>query len=512
MDSDFGAQPAVMTLDARDLLPADHSAFEFIETVKQFDMSGFAAAYREDGRGRPPFDPRVMLALIMYCRSKGIMSGRDVAAACYDDLGARVITGNRYPDRSTVDRFLGTHRDAIRGLLAQTVRLGHAVGLVDLSVVAGDGTYLLANAAMGATVDEAGLVAQIVELERQLADAEAAWLPSADADPAALPPTLFGEDEQAPVGWSPSGDVKARRRMHAVHGKLCTRRRALQHLRSHPNTAVTDWEDRLRGDEARVVRCAERLEHTRAGAQANLDRRQTAQAAGVRIRGTKPVPVDQHIRVRQAQQAFATATARAQATATSRPTTTRVNTTDPTSKIMPGKRDGFDQRHNVQALACTNQFIIAITTHNSPNDKQALAPLLKRARANLDLAGITDPIGTALFDAGYASEANFTADLPVKRLLVAVEKEARQTGRLRDGTSTAAKAWAVMATTFDNPDTRTLYKRRGGIVEPVFAQLFNRFGTAINHRDDNVDTELHLWATTHNILKINRRRRATAGP
>jgi hypothetical protein len=224
------------------------------------------------------------------------------------------------------------------------------------------------------------------------------------------------------------------------------------------------------------------------------------------------VSVNQYIRVRQAEQASATATARVQATAASRPTTTRVNTTDPTSKIMPGKNDGFDQRHNVQALACTNQFIIAITTHASPNDKQALVPLLSRARANLDAAGITDPIGTALFDAGYASEANFTADLPVKRLLVAVEKEARQTGRLRDGTSTAANTWAVMATNFDDPDNRTVYKRRGGIVEPVFAQLFNRFGTATSHRGANVNTELHLWATTHNILKINRRRRATAGP
>jgi transposase len=510
MDSDFGTQPAVMSLDARDLLPSDHSAFEFVEVVQQLDMSAFVAAYRDDGRGRPPFDPRVMLALIMYCRSKGIMSGRDVAAACYDDLGARMITGNRYPDRSTVDRFLGTHRAAIRGLLAQTVRLGNTVGLVDVSVVAGDGTYLLANAAMGATVDEAGLVTQIAELERQLAAAEAAWLQSADVDvdPAAAP-NLFGEDDQAPARWSRSGDVKAWRRMRAVHGKLRTRRRALEHLRAHPNTAVTDWEDRLRSDEARVVRCAERLEQTTAAAQANLDRRQAAEAAGVRIPGTKPVPVDQHFRVRQAKQALATATARAKATAASRPTTTRVNTTDPASKIMPGKHDGFDQRHNVQALACANQFIIAITTHSSSNDKQALVPLLRHARANLDAAGITNPIGTALFDAGYASEANFTADLPVNLLLVAVEKEARQTERLRDGASTAAKAWAVMATGFDDPDNRTVYKRRSGIVEPVFAQLFNRFGTAINHRGANVDVELHLWAATHNITKINRRRRAT---
>ena len=287
MDSDFGGQPAALALDVRDLLPRDHAAYVFIETVKQLDMSAFVAAYREDGRGRPPFDPRVMLALIMYCRSKGLMSGRDVAAACFDDLGARMITGNRYPDRSTVDRFLKTHSAAIVGLLAQTVRLGVEVGLVDLSVVAGDGTYLVANAAMGATLDEAGLVAQIAELEQQLATAEAAWHQSLDGDVAA-PPILFGPDDEAPPGWSPSGDLKAYRRMRTLHIKLCRRRRAEQYLRSHPNTAVTDWRDRLRSDEARVLRNQQRLEQARADAKANIERRQAAEAAGVRLPGPKP--------------------------------------------------------------------------------------------------------------------------------------------------------------------------------------------------------------------------------
>jgi hypothetical protein len=42
-----------------------------------------------------------------------------------------------------------------------------------------------------------------------------------------------------------------------------------------------------------------------------------------------------------------------------------------------------------------------------------------------------------------------TADLPVTALLVAVEKEARQTGRLQDDTSTAKPAWHNMAERFD---------------------------------------------------------------
>ena len=60
--------------------------------------------------------------------------------------------------------------------------------------------------------------------------------------------------------------------------------------------------------------------------------------------------------------------------------------------------------------------------HDNPIDVGALHPLLKACCANLDAIGITRAIGTALFDAGYASEANFTADCEAS-LLVAMHNE-----------------------------------------------------------------------------------------
>jgi transposase len=123
--SDQGKQCEMRVLDVQDLLPAGHVAFEFQALVGQLDLSAFEAVYRADGRGRPPFDPRLMLTLILYCRSKGIMTGRAIAAACRDDVGARMITGNRYPQRSTVDRFIKTHARALKGLLSQTIQNAH---------------------------------------------------------------------------------------------------------------------------------------------------------------------------------------------------------------------------------------------------------------------------------------------------------------------------------------------------------------------------------------------------
>jgi hypothetical protein len=183
---------------------------------------------------------------------------------------------------------------------------------------------------------------------------------------------------------------------------------------------------------------------------------------------------------------------------------------------MPLKKGGFDQLYNAQAIAGKHQVIYAIATHDNPTDTGALHPMLAAARANLDAAGLYDPISKALFDAGYASDGNFTTPAEAE-LYVAITKEARQTGRLRDGNTPQAMkpSWQQMAARLDTPQGKALYKRRAGIIEPVFAQLFARLGRDLHYRDTKVDLELHLWAATHNLLKAIRaqaRRAATTPP
>ena len=84
---------------------------------------------------------------------------------------------------------------------------------------------------------------------------------------------------------------------------------------------------------------------------------------------------------------------------------------------MPLKKGGFDQLYNLQALAGRGQVIFAIGTHPGTAGTTALHLLLAAGTANLAAAGITGRIGKALFDAGYASEDNFTPlpGKPVRR-------------------------------------------------------------------------------------------------
>jgi len=47
----------LMAPSVADWLPAGHLAWFVLDTVKELDLSGFYASYREDGRGGATYEP-----------------------------------------------------------------------------------------------------------------------------------------------------------------------------------------------------------------------------------------------------------------------------------------------------------------------------------------------------------------------------------------------------------------------------------------------------------------------
>jgi transposase len=508
-------QSYLLPPDVRDWLPPDHLAWALLDLAGEMDLSAFTGWYRADGQGRPAYHPAMMVALACYCYCKGIRSSRAIEAATFDDLGARVICGNLHPDHSTTARFLDRHQAGVKGLVAWSVTACAREGLVTVDVVAGDGTKIRASASKAANATVAGLNKQIAGLE-ELIDAEVAgWIAAARAEDIVQGSLPAGGDHDEPGGGDEPGPGRGRKRTAAT---LARRRDARDRLaaseQARQDEADAAGTGRTAKLEARAARAAAIAGTEAAAADARAADWEQRAAAGSR-RGPAPAAAGASARVAAARHRAARAAgklAAAKAEPAAPLTPGKINATDPSSAMMPAKNGGFGQHYNVQALAGKRQVIYAITTHPSPADTAALHPLLAAARATLDTAGITAKFGTILFDAGYASDANFTAPCEGD-LHVAITREARQTGRLQDGwqRTTTKPSWQQMAAKLAADEGKTLYKQRAGIIEPVFAQLFQRLGTHLNYRDHQVSLELHLWAATHNMLKaIRARHRAAA--
>lgn len=441
-------QGFLLPVDVREWLPEDHLAWCLIDVVAQLELGGFRAAYRADGQGRPAFDPAVMVALVLYCYCTGVRSSRAIERACQADVACRVITGNRVIDHATIARFRHRHRQGLKGLLAQSLAVCAQAGMVKVGLVALDGTKIAANAAGSANRTASQLDELITAAE---AEAEAMLAQAAAADQA----------EEAMFGEGRGDELPARLARRA--GRLARLKAAKARL---------DQEEAAR----------------QAAQQAKVAAYQRAVAArgGKRPRGAAPGSVPRK-RNRNGGQ--------------DKPP--RASTTDPDSRIMKSK-DGYLQGYNAQVLAAGGQLVIAAGAFTDGVDVALLHPMLERGHATLAAAGIKDPMRAALADTGYASAANFTAPCePI--LLVAVGKDAKQAGR-DSRPMKIKKGHEQMTSRLASPAGSRLYRRRSPMVEPVFAQMLHRGGRRIYYRGlDAADTEIHLWATAHNLLKYHTR-------
>ena len=139
-------QVLLLPPDLRSWLPDGHLALFVIDAVEELDLAAFYGAYRWDGRGRPAYDPAVMVALVLYAYAKGVRSAREIERRCVEDVAFRVLAASLAPDHATIARFRAQHEQALGELFGQVLGLCAQAGMVRAGVVAVDSTKLEANA------------------------------------------------------------------------------------------------------------------------------------------------------------------------------------------------------------------------------------------------------------------------------------------------------------------------------------------------------------------------------
>ena len=130
----------------QDWLPEDHLAYFISDIVDQLDLSEITARYEQERRGGPPYNPRMMVKVLLYAYCVGAPSSRRIAARLHEDIAFRALAANNTPDFRTVSDFRKDHLTALSGLFLQALMLCQQAGLVKLGHVALDGAKVRANA------------------------------------------------------------------------------------------------------------------------------------------------------------------------------------------------------------------------------------------------------------------------------------------------------------------------------------------------------------------------------
>jgi transposase len=314
-------QPQMLPADVSEYVPKGHLARFIVALVREsLDLKEFEASY-PSVLGQPPFDPRLMVALLLTAYASGIYSSRRIMKACEDRLDFKMIVAQDVPDFRTIADFRKRHFEALAKLFVQVLQLAEKAGLVKLGHVALDGTKIKANASKHKAMSYERMKKRQTELEeevrRHLAEAEAA-----DAADDAKHGDTRGDE-------LPKWVTDKRQRIAKIQ--------AAQVELEAEAKAMAD-EERRRRAEADAKREAENRKRT----------------------GKEPAPITDEPDPK-AQKNF----------------------TDPESRIMPSK-DGFVQAYNAQAAVdAASQIVVAYDVVQTPSDKEQLVPMTDRIEANL---------------------------------------------------------------------------------------------------------------------------------
>jgi transposase len=328
----------------RDWLPEGHLVYFLLDVVEGLDLSKIDHAYqKKDHRGERPWNPRMMVALLLYGYCLGVRSSRRLEKATYEDVAFRVLTGGTHPDHSSIADFRKTHLETLSALFLEILRLCEWAGIVKLGRVALDGTKMKANASKHKAMSHGRMVQREAELRAEIA----AMLKEAG---------VVDADEDALHGRDKRGDE--------LPDEL--RRR----------------QDRLR----RIAAAKAELEaEAKAAREAELAEREAAKKDPT---DEPPPPELPEHRVKH--------------NAAGEPTDdAQRNFTDPDSRIMKSGKD-FVQGYNAQAVVDDGaQVIVAAAVTNQPADSQHFRPVVAAIEENLG----TRPV-QVLGDAGYYSAEN----------------------------------------------------------------------------------------------------------
>ena len=80
----------------------------------KIDISGIEERYNNDATGAPAYDPAILLKIVLFAYSRGIISSRAIMNACRENIVFRALSADSMPDFTTIASFIRNMKDEIR--------------------------------------------------------------------------------------------------------------------------------------------------------------------------------------------------------------------------------------------------------------------------------------------------------------------------------------------------------------------------------------------------------------
>lgn len=146
--------------DQQHLLPKDPSEWVAEDSLERFvsntidyldeqdRLEPFYPEETDENRGRPQFQPVMLLKILVFAYAQGIRSSRKIDRLLERDVAFRFLAANQQPDFRTISTFRKDHRQDFQHLFVEILRLCRQAGMAQIGDVALDGRRVQGDAAL----------------------------------------------------------------------------------------------------------------------------------------------------------------------------------------------------------------------------------------------------------------------------------------------------------------------------------------------------------------------------
>jgi transposase len=158
--------PRFLAVDLqRQLLPGtfEHALNHLIN--HELDLTGFDRRFSNDDTGAAAYPPAMLLKVILFAYSQGIVSSRNIERVCREHITFIALSGDSQPHFTTIAGFVSSLGDQIAHLFGQILYLCDRQGLIGREMFAIDGVKLPSNASKTRSGSRAEFEHQAAKLE-----------------------------------------------------------------------------------------------------------------------------------------------------------------------------------------------------------------------------------------------------------------------------------------------------------------------------------------------------------
>lgn len=168
---DYDYKQTVMIPVAFDhqILPGtfEHSIHYLVD--HELDLTIFHHRFKNDDKGRPAYDPAILLKIVLLAYSRGVTSSRKIEALCRENVLFMAISADSRPHFTTIADFISSSGKETAKLFHQVLMTCDRLGLIGKEMFAIDGCKLPSNASKEWSGTKADLQNKSDKIERAVA-------------------------------------------------------------------------------------------------------------------------------------------------------------------------------------------------------------------------------------------------------------------------------------------------------------------------------------------------------